>query len=57
MASRGVAFVVACSRRNIDSVVIDVHCRNSMASFTRPRRLFVVDSLPKSATGKVQRYA
>jgi acyl-coenzyme A synthetase/AMP-(fatty) acid ligase len=28
-----------------------------MASFKRPRRLFVVDSLPKTATGKVQRYA
>ena len=52
-----VAFVVARSGRNIDSAIIDVHCRNSMAAFKRPRRLFVVDSLPKTATGKVQRYA
>ena len=52
-----VAFVVARAGRHIDSAVIDAHCRNSMASFKRPRRLFVVDSLPKTATGKIQRFA
>ena len=28
-----------------------------MAAFKRPRRVIVVDSLPKTVTGKVQRYA
>ena len=37
--------------------VVDAFCRDRMASFKRPRRLFVVDELPKTATGKIQRYA
>jgi benzoate-CoA ligase len=28
-----------------------------MAAFKRPRRVITVDALPKTATGKVQRYA
>ena len=52
-----VAFVVARAGHEIDSAAIDAHCRSMMASFKRPRRLFVVDSLPKTATGKIQRYA
>jgi benzoate-CoA ligase len=52
-----VAFVVARAGCAIDSDDIDAHCRNLMASFKRPRRLFVVDNLPRTATGKVQRFA
>ncbi len=33
------------------------HCRESMAAFKRPRRIVVVDELPKTATGKVRRFA
>ena len=28
-----------------------------MAAFKRPRRVVVLESLPKTATGKIQRYA
>ena len=52
-----VAFVVARSGHEIDADAVDAYCRNLMATFKRPRRLFVVDSLPKTATGKIQRYA
>jgi benzoate-CoA ligase family protein len=52
-----VAFVVARSGREIDSDAIDAFCRTRMAVFKRPRRLFVVESLPRTATGKVKRYA
>jgi benzoate-CoA ligase len=52
-----VAFLVPRSGRVIDEASIDVHCRERMAAFKRPRRLIVVDALPKTATGKVRRFA
>jgi benzoate-CoA ligase family protein len=52
-----VAFVVPRSGHDIDSDGVDAYCRDLMASFKRPRRLYVVDTLPKTATGKIQRYA
>ena len=52
-----VAFVVARSGHEVDADLVDSYCRERMASFKRPRRLFVVDTLPKTATGKIQRYA
>ncbi|HEY1281697.1 MAG TPA: hypothetical protein VGF22_18600, partial [Acidimicrobiales bacterium] len=39
------------------AAALDAHCRERMASFKRPRRVIVVDALPKTATGKIQRYA
>jgi benzoate-CoA ligase family protein len=51
-----VAFVVARQGRAIDEQAIEAHCRERMAAFKRPRRLYVVDELPKTATGKVQRF-
>jgi benzoate-CoA ligase family protein len=51
-----VAFVVARQGRTIDEAKLDAHCRQRMAAFKRPRRLYVVDELPKTATGKVQRF-
>jgi benzoate-CoA ligase family protein len=52
-----VAFVVAGRGRTIDPDDLDVHCRERMAAFKRPRRIHVVDALPRTATGKVQRFA
>ncbi len=52
-----VAFVVPRAGHEIDTATVDAHCRAQMASFKRPRRLLVVDSLPKTATGKIQRFA
>ena len=52
-----VAFVVARSGRSIDGASIDAHCRERMAAFKRPRQVIVVEALPKTATGKVQRFA
>jgi benzoate-CoA ligase family protein len=52
-----VAHLVARSGRTIDAGSIDAHCRQRMAAFKRPRRVIVVEALPKTATGKVQRYA
>jgi benzoate-CoA ligase family protein len=52
-----VAFVVAASGRTIDLAVIESHCRAQIAAFKRPRRIIIVDTLPKTATGKIQRFA
>ena len=53
-----VAFVVPrAGRDDRRRPAIDAHCRDRMAAFKRPRRIVVVDELPKTATGKVQRFA
>jgi acyl-coenzyme A synthetase/AMP-(fatty) acid ligase len=52
-----VAYVVARHDHVIDETSIDDHCRARMAAFKRPRRLIVLDDLPKTATGKVKRFA
>jgi benzoate-CoA ligase family protein len=52
-----VAFLVPRSGRVIDEADVIAHCRSQMAAFKRPRRLIVVDSLPKTATGKIRRFA
>jgi benzoate-CoA ligase len=52
-----VAFVVPRTGQVVDPDVLVAHCREHMAAFKRPRRIVVVDDLPKTATGKVQRYA
>lgn len=52
-----VAFVVARTGRTIDPSALLVHCREGMAAFKRPRGIVVVDELPKTATGKVRRFA
>jgi benzoate-CoA ligase len=52
-----VAHLVARRERTIEEASIDAHCRERMAAFKRPRRIIVVDALPKTATGKVQRFA
>ncbi|HET6954729.1 MAG TPA: benzoate-CoA ligase family protein [Acidimicrobiales bacterium] len=50
-----VAFVVPAAGRAVDAGALDTHCRARMAAFKRPRRVVVVDALPRTATGKVRR--
>jgi benzoate-CoA ligase family protein len=52
-----VAFLVPRSEHTIDTAAIDAHCRDRMAAFKRPRRIEIVDELPKTATGKIRRFA
>ncbi|GAC1386967.1 MAG: benzoate-CoA ligase family protein [Acidimicrobiales bacterium] len=52
-----VAFLVARSGHAIDTASIESHCRERMAAFKRPKRVIVVEEFPKTATGKVQRFA
>ena len=52
-----VAFVVARRGATVDPADLAAHCRATMAGFKRPREIHVVAELPKTATGKIQRFA
>jgi benzoate-CoA ligase family protein len=52
-----VAFVVPCRGRTLDTMALDDHCRARMAAFKRPKEIRIVSELPKTATGKIQRFA
>ncbi len=51
-----VAFVLPASGTAPDADELIQHCRDRMAAFKRPRRIIVVDELPKTATGKIKRF-
>ena len=51
-----VAFVVARRGTDLDPEALVAWCREALAAFKRPRAVVVVDELPKTATGKVQRF-
>src|SRR5581483_4357336 len=53
---RPVAFVVARPGTEVDVGALEARCRESLAGYKRPRAYEVVDALPKTATGKVQRF-
>ncbi len=52
-----VACVVVASGAPLDGDVLVAFCREGLASFKRPRHVVFVDELPKTATGKVKRFA
>ena len=52
---RPVAFVVATPGSTIDDAELEVLCKAELAGYKRPRRYQVVDALPKTVTGKIQR--
>ena len=52
-----VAFIIPASGSQPDTDALQQHCRDRMASFKRPREIIVVDELPKTATGKIKRFA
>jgi acyl-coenzyme A synthetase/AMP-(fatty) acid ligase len=52
-----VAVVVPRAGRAIDAAALEAHCRERMASFKRPRKVVVVETLPKTTTGKIRRFA
>ncbi|MCA9693125.1 MAG: benzoate-CoA ligase family protein [Myxococcales bacterium] len=51
-----VAFVVPAAGATIDPAALERHCRGAVAAFKRPRRIEIVDALPKTATGKIRRF-
>jgi acyl-coenzyme A synthetase/AMP-(fatty) acid ligase len=53
--TRPVAYVVPRPGMPFDADEVLARCRDELAGYKRPRRLIVVDALPKTATGKVLR--
>jgi len=53
---RPIAHVIAAPDATVVPDVLVEWCRERLAGYKRPRRFEVVDDLPKTATGKIQRY-
>jgi benzoate-CoA ligase family protein len=53
---RPVAFVVAMPDAALDVAELEALCKAELAGYKRPRRYEVVGDLPKTATGKIQRF-
>lgn len=47
---------VVVTRAAVTPQELDAWCREGLAPFKRPRRVYFVDELPKTATGKMQRF-
>ena len=52
----GCAFVIPRQGYAIVSVEIVAHCREKLAGFKVPARIVIADSLPRTASGKVQKH-
>lgn len=51
------AFVVAADGMEVDTGALMEHCAAQLSGFKKPKRIEVVERLPKSSTGKVSRSA
>jgi benzoate-CoA ligase len=53
---RTVACVVPRDGHTVDAEELVAWCREGLASFKRPRHVLSIDTIPRTATGKVQRF-
>ena len=53
---RPIAYVIASEADPADAEALTEFCRERLAGYKRPRRYEMVESLPKTATGKIQRF-
>ena len=54
---RPAAYVVATPGQTVDVAELEAICKAELAGYKRPKRYEVVAELPKTATGKIRRYA
>jgi acyl-CoA synthetase (AMP-forming)/AMP-acid ligase II len=50
------AFVVPIKDAPIDIKAVQLHCRKNLAIYKIPKSVEFIESLPKTASGKVQRF-
>ncbi len=53
---RPIAFVIPVDGHTVGSDELDAFCRRHLAGYKRPKRYEIVADLPKTATGKIQRF-
>jgi acyl-coenzyme A synthetase/AMP-(fatty) acid ligase len=53
---RTVACVVPAEGAVVDQDALIAWCREGLASFKKPSRVIEIDEVPRTATGKVQRF-
>ena len=53
---RPIAFVIPVDGHTVDGEELDGFCRQHLAGYKRPKRYEIVADLPKTATGKIQRF-
>ena len=46
----------AAAAATLETAELEVLCKESLAGYKRPKRYVVLRELPKTATGKIQRY-
>ncbi|MCP3731227.1 hypothetical protein M9978_12395 [Sphingomonas sp. MG17] len=51
------AYVSCKPGAQVDEAALTAHCRAALAVYKCPRHIHIVDELPKTATGKIQRHA
>jgi len=52
-----IAYVVPAGGATVDPDELIAFARAGLAAYKRPRRVFVADDLPRTATGKLRRFA
>ena len=53
---RPIAYVIGIDGQSVSTDELTEFCRSNLAGYKRPTRYVVVDDLPKTATGKIQRF-
>ena len=53
---RPIAFVIPIDGKDVSGEELDGFCRQHLAGYKRPKRYEIVTELPKTATGKIQRF-
>jgi fatty-acyl-CoA synthase len=52
----GCAFVVVAPGATLDVATLEAHCRSRLAKYKVPKRFRIVESLPRTPSGKVQKH-
>ncbi|HET7767783.1 MAG TPA: acyl-CoA synthetase [Chloroflexota bacterium] len=50
------AAIVPATGQTVSAEQLVEHCRDQLASYKKPRRVFVMESLPRNALGKIQKH-